>query len=949
MRPIHRYLTIANVIWLALLISWPNMVFSASVPEVVSLGRIDQDLSVPVAMDVDAEGNLWVADSRELQVLKFDQHGQQQAIFTTVAASGAGLAVEPDGSKVYVTTQNEIAVLDGQTGALLSSINPAALQETTTIPGEIDLDAAGYLFAVSQMEMQIVVFRPDGVEETRFGGIGTGEGQFRSIDGITLDHAGQRLYVADSNSQNYRVQVFDLQGNYLDSLSYSDDFGTTPLLTPKGMVGDDQGRLYFLEFMRSTVRVLDESTLLYLSVFGEEGIEVGQISTVRDLAFDPLTSRLFVSCDDGRIEMFGIDGGVNPPPGNHYPPVPVVSTPVAGSEVETMPFNLVWDNVQDLDNDAISYTVRIRDGDSVVWEQTAIDPVPGETSSVAVTTELNENATYLWEVLASDHSLSSDWSVAGEFSINLISEAPPVPILLTPVSGSLTEGQSTLSWDEAIDPDPGDQVDYRIEISSDNQFSELVLQTDLSSITVQLGMLSDYLLLDDGRQYWWRVVATDQHGVSSAPSSPFSFTYDTTLLTVKSNMPGSRVYLGGHSAYHGRYLGETPLSLRDMSVGDYSLIVVRSGCEPSLQQVSITERGNCSLNVALSPAIDTATYLVDPRSQTFSELGTSSAGAVPVLFDYDHDEFIDLLTGEDSGAVTLYRGLRFDRKGRAAYINQIQLPVSIASASRPFPVDWNNDNKMDLLIGSADGTIQLVPSLETVIASGQAQMTPVMVAGSVLQVTSPAVPAVADLDDDHDKDLLVGDGDGKVWLARNVGTDDEPLFGQLELLTTVSGAARPMSVDWDADGVIELLIANDDGLKVMDIVSPIEQPLTITVQDKKEHALTGIHAVFPLDVDLEDGKELLVGLNDGSIRLVESRDDTWRASCWTAVDDKLAELSLLLTDAAEPIQTELADLALAIGSRDRQSSFSLSRTLSEDLEVATPECVCAEQLADFIK
>ena len=94
---------------------------------------------------------------------------------------------------------------------------------------------------------------------------GSKEGEFEDPRGVTLYD--NQVYVCDSD--NHRIQVFDLDLNFVRSIG-SLGKGRGELYAPYDVKFDTAGNMYVAEFINGRVQVMDTSGQ-FIRVFGQEG------------------------------------------------------------------------------------------------------------------------------------------------------------------------------------------------------------------------------------------------------------------------------------------------------------------------------------------------------------------------------------------------------------------------------------------------------------------------------------------------------------------------------------------------------------------------------------------------------------------------------------------------------------------------------------------------------
>jgi hypothetical protein len=171
---------------------------------------------------------------------------------------------------------------------------------------------------------------------------------------------------------------------------------------------------------------------------------------------------------------------------------------------------------------------------------------------------------------------------------------------------------------------------------------------------------------------------------------------------------------------------------------------------------------------------------------------------------------------DDGRSVITYQGQRYESTPEKPL-------ASTGIASTVDPVDWDGDGDYDLIIGTIDGEVYLVPNEGTATAFAFGKEVLLQADGKPLSVASRAGPCTADWDGDGDLDLLVGADDGTVTLFRNTGSATNVRLAAGKQIvapgrTRVNGEvprepvrgtrAKICVADWNGDGKPDLLLGD---------------------------------------------------------------------------------------------------------------------------------------------
>jgi hypothetical protein len=153
--------------------------------------------------------------------------------------------------------------------------------------------------------------------------------------------------------------------------------------------------------------------------------------------------------------------------------------------------------------------------------------------------------------------------------------------------------------------------------------------------------------------------------------------------------------------------------------------------------------------------------------------------------DWNNDQLPDLLLGKANGTIEIYLNIGSAEEPNLALAQPImfgpaggQIPFDVGNRATPDLVDWDRDGQQDLLCGALDGRFRILINAGTAVAPFYEEMLFAQNSNGDLTISANrSSPVLYDFNGDGLLDLISGNTSGQIMLSLGIGTVSDPLFG----------------------------------------------------------------------------------------------------------------------------------------------------------------------------
>ncbi len=267
------------------------------------------ELYSPIRLAFGADGSLLVSDYRVGAIMTVDPKDRQ--VTRSFAVQGKPLGVAYAKGRIFVGNDSKACIeVYNRAGVKLKNF---VFSQPVQKPTDIAVDEKqGYVFVVDAAQKKVKVFNLKGTFIRSFPGLDPDN--LVNPTGITVDPAAGEVFVSDyGDITNYiypRIQIFDYNGNLLDTIKGKKGMFGVRFSRPQGLAVDDSGHVFMVDCYSGEILVFDRYNGSTLKTMAGYGTDPGQLRLPLDIVIDPSSKDIYVTNNrSAAIEIFK-NGGV---------------------------------------------------------------------------------------------------------------------------------------------------------------------------------------------------------------------------------------------------------------------------------------------------------------------------------------------------------------------------------------------------------------------------------------------------------------------------------------------------------------------------------------------------------------------------------------------------------------------------------------------------------------
>ena len=272
------------------------------------------EMADPRGLAVDKAGNVYVADSNNHRIQKFDGQGTFLKNWGSQGPEAGqfqepwGVAADAQGNVYVADTWNHRVQKFSPDGDFLLQWGtfgdtkgaPDGQPGVFWGPRAIAFDSQGNVYVTDTGNKRVQVFTPEGQFVRQFGQVGAGDGQFEEPVGIAIDPS-DNIYVADA--WNRRIQKFDSKAAYVAQWPV-EGWESESIVNKPYLAADDKGHVFATD--PEGYRVIEWSDKGELiATLGQFGNDTGSFNLPTGLAIDSQGNLWVSDSANQRIMKFG--------------------------------------------------------------------------------------------------------------------------------------------------------------------------------------------------------------------------------------------------------------------------------------------------------------------------------------------------------------------------------------------------------------------------------------------------------------------------------------------------------------------------------------------------------------------------------------------------------------------------------------------------------------------